>query len=267
MIAILARNEFISVLLFFCLTTTTAFGQTSKVKLSGKIVDEKSALPLADVFIQVIGAQTYAVSQADGSFILLLKQPGKYSINFSLLGKKSLKLAYNISADTMIAVRMETLSLALKEVSVTSSRTKVGSSSVIDKTAIKHTQPTSLADALQLLPGQLAVNPDLSAAQQINIRQVPSNSDASRANALGTALVLDGIPFSNNANMQTHVNILNSSPGALAPFSSVAGRGNDLRQIPADQIESIEVIRGVPSARYGDLTTGAILVNTRAGVF
>ena len=91
--------------------------------------------------------------------------------------------------------------------------------------------------------------------------------NAARANALGTALILDGIPFSNNANLQNSVNILNAAPGALPAFSSVAGRGNDLRQIPADQVEEIEVIRGIPSARYGDLTTGAILVTSRAGVF
>ncbi|MCD8539728.1 MAG: Plug domain-containing protein, partial [Leadbetterella sp.] len=74
-----------------------------------------------------------------------------------------------------------------------------------------------------------------------------------------------GVPVSNNANLQTDQTILNSSPSALPPFSSVAGRGNDLRQIPADNIESIEVIRGIPSARYGDLTSGLIVVNSRIG--
>lgn len=247
---------------------TFAFSQKSNtIILKGKVLDQSNLKPLSGVSIQLLGTQTFRFSGDDGSFEFKLQQTGNISISFALLGKKAVQQEIYLRGDTAIVVYMETLSLALKEVAVTASRTKVGSSSVIDKTAIKHTQPTSLADALQLLPGQLALNPDLANAQQINIRQVPSNTDASRANALGTALVLDGIPFSNNANLQTNVNILNSSPGALAPFSSVAGRGNDLRQIPADQIESIEVIRGVPSARYGDLTTGAILVNTRAGVF
>ncbi|MFC4213384.1 TonB-dependent receptor domain-containing protein [Pedobacter lithocola] len=245
-----------------------AFSQKSKtILLKGKVLDLSNSKPLSGVSIQALGTQNFKFSADDGSFELRLKQDGNQSISFSLLGKKPIQQDFNLKSDTTIVIYMETLSLALKEVAVTAGRRKVGSSSVIDKTAIKNTQPTSLADALQLLPGQLALNPDLSSAQQINIRQVPSNTDAARANALGTAVVLDGIPFSNNANLQTNVNILNSSPGALAPFSSVAGRGNDLRQIPADQIESIEVIRGVPSARYGDLTTGAILVNTRAGVF
>lgn len=254
------------VLLLFVLPIS-ALGQLTKGKVSGKVVDKVTLKPLGNVFIQLQGSQRYAVSAENGTFVLTGQPLAPLTLNFSLLGKKSVQHSFELSADTSITVYMESLSLALKEVAITATSSVTGSSSIIGKAAIKHTQPTSLADALQLLPGQLALNPDLSNAQQINIRQVPSNTDAARANALGTALVLDGIPFSNNANMQLNVNILNSSPGALAPFSSVAGRGNDLRQVPADQIESIEVIRGVPSARYGDLTTGAILVNTRAGVF
>ncbi len=150
---------------------------------------------------------------------------------------------------------------------VTAKSKLFGSSSIIDKSAIIHTQPTSLADVLQLIPGQLAVNPNLGAAQQINLRQIPSTADAGRANALGTQIIVDGVPISNNGNLQTDVTILNSSAGASPPFSSVAGRGNDLRQIPADNIESIEVVRGIPSARFGDLTSGLIIVNSRIGSF
>lgn len=249
------------------LSPLMALSQGKKITIKGTVSDAIDGKAVANVFVQVLGAETYAISHDNGQFKLEGQTIGKTTLVFSQLGKKTLQQTYVFKTDTSIKVSIEALSLALKEVAIVAKNRKTGSSSIIDKTAIKHTQPTSLADALQLLPGQLALNPDLSNAQQINLRQVPSNSDAARANALGTAVVLDGIPYSNNANLQTNVNILNSSPGALPSFSSVAGRGNDLRQIPADQIESIEVIRGIPSAKYGDLTTGAILVNTRAGVF
>src|SRR5690606_1886850 len=39
----------------------------------------------------------------------------------------------------------------------------------------------------------------------------------------------------------------------------------DLRQFSADNIESVEVIRGVPSVEYGDLASGAIIIKTKAG--
>ena len=38
-----------------------------------------------------------------------------------------------------------------------------------------------------------------------------------------------------------------------------------MRTLSTDNIESIEVIRGIPSAEYGDLTSGAVLVKSRAG--
>lgn len=260
----MSKYLFVVCLLF---SSVMALAQAKKITISGKVTDANDGKMLANIFVQVVGTETYAITHNDGSFKLQGQSVGKTILVFSQLGKKTLQQTYVFGGDTLINVRMETLSLALKEVAIVAKSRKIGSSSIIDKTAIKHTQPTSLADALQLLPGQLALNPDLSNAQQINLRQVPSNSDAARANALGTAIVLDGIPYANNANLQTNVNILNSPAGSLPSFSSVAGRGSDLRQIPADQIESIEVIRGIPSAKYGDLTAGAILVSTRAGVF
>ena len=41
----------------------------------------------------------------------------------------------------------------------------------------------------------------------------------------------------------------------------------DLRQIPAGTLDRVEVIRGLPPVRYGDLTQGAIIVDTRVGAF
>ena len=72
--------------------------------------------------------------------------------------------------------------------------------------------------------------------------------------------MLDGVPISNNANLQSL-----GARGELS-FASAAGGGIDLRRIPAATLERVEVIRGVPSARFGDLTQGVVLVDTRAGV-
>jgi outer membrane receptor for ferrienterochelin and colicin len=254
-------------LFFIFLEIPPSLSQQRKITVKGIVLKSEDKMPIEGVFVQSLQSNSYSLSNQKGEFILYKQSPGEILINVSLLGRKTIQQAFFAKNDTTIIIYMEILSLSMNEVSVVAQQRKTGSSSVINRTAIKHTQPTSLADALQLIPGQLALNPDLSSAQQINLRQVPSNSDASRANALGTAILLDGIPLSNNANMQSTVTILNSPPGTLPSFSSVAGRGNDLRQIPADQIETIEVIRGVPSARYGDLTSGAILVTTRAGVF
>lgn len=49
-------------------------------------------------------------------------------------------------------------------------------------------------------------------------------------------------------------------------FSSTAFTGTDLRQIAADNIDNVEVIRGIPSAEYGDLTSGLVVVHSKVGV-
>src|SRR5690606_27706745 len=116
--------------------------------------------------------------------------------------------------------------------------------------------------ALQLIPGQLASNPDLLSPQRIMIRQISASGNtadnvyADRAAALGTQLMLDGVPLSNNANMQADPHV---------SFPTAAGDGFDLRGVSADHVESIEVIRGIAPARYGDFTSGVIKVNSRLG--
>lgn len=125
-------------------------------------------------------------------------------------------------------------------------------SSTIGRQAMDHLQATSLMDVMQLIPGQLMTGvSSLTSAEKITIRTLNAN-DAN--NAFGTAIVLDGVPISDNASLDNKAGI--TSSGAT---------GVDLREIGADNIESIEVIRGIPSAEYGDLTSGAVIVNTKAG--
>ncbi len=47
--------------------------------------------------------------------------------------------------------------------------------------------------------------------------------------------------------------------------TSVDGGGVDVKQISTNNIESVEVIRGIASVQYGDLTSGAVIVKTMAG--
>ncbi len=50
-----------------------------------------------------------------------------------------------------------------------------------------------------------------------------------------------------------------------ATYRITVNSGIDLRQVPAENIKSVEVIRGIPPARYGDLSSGTILVETVSG--
>ncbi len=242
----------------------TVFGQ--RITLSGTVRDALSQQPLPGVLVQRPPTDEIAYTDEHGRFSLPVTANRTHTLILSLLGKQPRTLTIRPTRDTSMLILLEDRSFGLAEVVVVAKEQRIGSSSVIDKSALIHVQPTSLADVFQLIPGQLATNPNLSGPQQVTLRQVPTGTDATRANALGTAVVQDGVPLSNNANLQSVQTILNSSPGSLPPFASVVGRGNDLRQIGADNIESVEVVRGIPSARYGDLTSGLVLVTSRIGV-
>ena len=110
---------------------------------------------------------------------------------------------------------------------------------------------------LQLVPGNLVNNPSFSNANQASIRQYESD----KLGSLGTSIVINGATISNNANLQA---INTATAGTGASFSSSSGSGIDLRSINSDNIESVEVLRGIPSVEYGDLNSGAIIVKTKA---
>ena len=86
-------------------------------------------------------------------------------------------------------------------------------------------------------------------------------------NAMGTAIIRDGAPISNNANLSAMSPTVLSgteTPASLAGGASPAG-GTDVRSISTENIESIQIVRGIPSVEYGDLTSGAVIINTKAG--
>jgi hypothetical protein len=223
------------------------------------------------VVVRVEGRNRWAVSAVNGRFCLEALDPGVLALVAERIGLVGTAVEVELTAGIQVEVELIMSERALELPGVVVSAREgprsggPGSRSTIDRSAVEHLQASSLADVLQLLPGQVADNPGLSTARQSLLRQVPTTTEAARANALGTSLVMDGAPISNNANLQTDVTILNSGAGSLPPFSSVAGRGVDLRSVSPDEIESVEVIRGIPSARHGDLTTGLILVQTRVG--
>ena len=125
---------------------------------------------------------------------------------------------------------------------------------------IEHIQASSLGDILELIPGQEFTNPGMENVKQIKIRQTNTNEAADQNATFGTQIMVDDVPISNNANLQMDTGLNDG-----ATYRITINSGIDLRRIAADNIKSIQVVRGIPSARYGDLTAGAILVETKSG--
>ena len=138
--------------------------------------------------------------------------------------------------------------LMLQEAVVVAKETKgVTAASTIGKEAIKHIQPTSLQDILELLPGGIARDPVLASPQPINLRSAAGISSNYATSALGTAVMVDGKPVGINAGLGTNA------------------IGTDLRTISTDDIQSVEVVRGIASVEYGDLTSGLMKIIRRKG--
>lgn len=155
-------------------------------------------------------------------------------------------------------------SLQLEEVVVTSREGKrATSTSIIDRQAIEHLQPSTFADLLALLPGGSSSLPNLTNANTIKLRQAGSGSSDYNISSLGTVFVTDGIPMSQNANMQVVKQASNGSYGDPDAGRNHVNAGVDMREIPTDNIESVEVIRGIAPVEYGDLTSGLVLIQRK----
>jgi len=250
-------------MILLCMFTFGFANAQTNVRFTGKVM-EKSGEKIELVVIQIKELNLWTTSNNLGNFTFEKVQPGKYTLQAVCLGYEPYEKPISIDSQSReFIITMLQSSLALEEVVVTAQEnTNLSSSSKVESAALTHVQPTSLADVMQLVPGQVTLNPNLSRNNQIAIRDIndplrnPDNNSA-----MGTAVIVDGTPVNNDANMQT----LNTAGGGTAQGYSTAGQGVDLRQIATDNIESVEVIRGIPSVEYGELTTGAVLVKTKAG--
>ena len=217
------------------------------------VVEKKSNEPvvMGTVLLQPIGLG--AVTDASGHATIQGVPDGDYTLQVSYVAFQPRRTQLRVEGkDLQLRIELEESSLSLREVSVTARQNASGTStsSIIGRQAIDHLQASSLADIMQLVPGQLMGNRDLTSASNLQLRQLVNNNTS----AFGSSIVVDGVPMSNN--------------GALTQgaFSPTAFAGTDLRQVAADDIDEVEVVRGIPSAEYGDLTSGLVVVHSKVGV-
>lgn len=256
----------------FCLlglAATQAQAQSpGNVRVYGTVYDaeQRGNTPLDFVSVAFPDYAIGTTTDENGHYSLPNIPRGKARMRVTYLGKLPIDTLVNVTQDMRLDFSLRDENFKIKEIVVTATSNEAGkaTSSNISRTAMDHLQATSLSDLMSLLPGGLSTNPSLNSAQQINIRQVSSTSGNDDVNALGTAIIRDGAPVSNNANLSSMNPTVAGSAASLAGGSSPSG-GTDVRSISTENIESVEVIRGIPSVEYGDLTSGAVIIHTKAG--
>ncbi len=123
----------------------------------------------------------------------------------------------------------------------------------IDSGEIDHLQASNLGDVLTLVPGvEKSGQMGLASQQNIGLRKVRrSDSNLYGFDSFGTSVVVDGNEISGDMKMSGYVS------------GSADQSGVDLRSIPADNIESVEVITGIASVEYGNFSDGIVKVETK----
>lgn len=215
-------------------------------KIKGRVTDEaNSPLPAANVFIKETNIGT--ATDSKGNFLLVTK-PGKYTLEVSYVGYEKRTIEVNLKpAQTLeLQIKLKSTTFEIAGIEVTAEKEFIPltpeTKSVIKSGEIEHIQASSLGDVVKLIPGVDATNPTLNYVEKASIR---------KGDPLGTQIVMNGVPLTNNANLQIGIGY------------STANSGMDLRQIPAENIEEVEIIRGIASAQYGDFTDGLVIVKTK----
>lgn len=249
-----------SFLLFF-LGTLSIYAQDRYSQLKIYITAEKSQ-PKAGV--SVVLNQSVFLSDDHGAVLLTLKN-GSYFLKISHENYQDKDITVSLTHSKVISVNLQPAN-NIEEVFIFSKESKgLVTKSVIDRKAMEHLQPSSFSDLMELLPGGLAQTPNLGINNRPMLRENrgdfssrPGNYDTS---SLGTQFMIDGNVINSNADMQ--VSLDNTQFGYAPATKETASTGVDMRTISTNDIEKVEVIRGIPSASYGDLTSGVIKIERK----
>lgn len=231
--------------------------------------DKTSQSPLPFATVAVSDYSLGTLTGNNGEYILNDVPGGKTRLKVSFMGKIDVDTTIDVTHNLTLSFVMKDENFRLKDIVVTAQSSKAGqaTSSHISKNAMDHMQANSLADIMSLLPGGVIQSRNLNNASEMNIRSAISvtgtNPDMDM-NSLGTSIITDGAPISNNANLQSLSPSVNGGGAAIGGGAGPTA-GVDIRGISIDNIESVEVIRGVPSVEYGDITAGVVIINTKAG--
>ena len=225
--------------------------------IRGTVLDAETLEPIIGATItDVKQGKALTVTQADGTFAI--PKNNEITLRITSIGYKPLLTTPTADGRYLLQAEVSVLG----EVVVTAQENRgLTTSSKIEKHAMEHLQPSSFSDLLELIPGGRSIDPSLSTPNNIHIREISTGNSNYTTSSLGTSFIIDGAPISTGANMQ----YLAGAWDDMATSRDNTNAGVDMRGISTDDIESVEIIRGIPSVEYGDLTSGLVKIERRRG--
>lgn len=215
------------------------------VAASGTIRCSESGEPLEFATIFELNTRIWTTSDAEGRFTITHLPKGASVFEIRSFGYATLQLPISLYRDTLgIEISLHQESLKLDSVTVMAQRVAGSSSShyLIDRSTLDHMQMLNVSDITALLPGgKTDGSRSLLGDDRIALR---SNSSQEMGNqSFGTAIEVDGVRLQQNGRM------------------SIIGAST--RSIAASNIASVEVVTGIPSVEFGDLSNGIVRIKTR----
>ena len=233
-----------AILLFVVGTVSTVKAQG--VLLNGTVKSKGDGQPIEYATVTLKECELWAITDNKGRFAIKNVPSGNVTLTVRCLGFATFTTKVNVRAGMPhVDIGLNDDNLKLNEVEVVAKRKgdATTTSYTIDRLALDNRQALNLGDIMSLLPGGKTWNSSLLRNTRIALR----SSSGEMGNAsFGTAIEVDGVRLDNNA-----------TPGETL--------GAGTRTVSTANIESVEVVTGVPSVEYGDLSNGIVKVNTRSG--
>ncbi len=240
------------------LNSNDAKAQVKKsYEVTGVVRSKNTGKPIEFATVAIPLGGLWTNSSSSGAFSFKKVESGSVSIKTQILGYVTKEVEFALVKDTTIVMLLEEDNLKLSTVEVNARKgTGLATSFVMDRQALDHLQMLQVTDIGSLLPGG-KTNTSLHLATTAPQRLSVNGTASELGNAtFGVGVEVDGVRIGNN-----------SYKDATAS-TTIATRqyGPDVKNISTTNIESVEVITGLPSVEYGDMTNGMVKINTRKGV-
>ncbi|MDH6250843.1 ferric enterobactin receptor [Chryseobacterium sp. H1D6B] len=202
------------------------------------------------------------ITNSDGKVIISLLQ-GKHHLKITHPNYQEKEINLHLSTDKDLSFQLQPVD-KLEEIVIFSKEGKgLTTKSIINRQAMEHLQPSSFSDLMELLPGGLAKTPSLTSTNRALLRENSGGPSGYTTSSLGIQFMVDDNILNSNADMQNAVDT-NQFLGA-SENRKTSDIGIDMRTISTNDIKKVEIIRGIPSASYGDLTSGLIKIERKVG--
>jgi len=199
--------------------------------VEGIVQDDNNNEPLAYVNIFFEGTEIGTTTNEDGYFVLGNVPFTKGTLNASMIGYEPKSISVNIPSENIIRINLEKTLIEMSSIVITGTRTErylkdvPVTTQVLKGAKLRESGPMDVSNILNELTGVSIVE-----------------------NQFGTGAELSGFDADHILVLVDGMELVGRTNGQL-----------DISQIPTDQIERIEVVKGASSALYGSDAMGGII--------